>query len=54
MGTASIGGVIGPTLAGWVYDTLGSYHLVWLLLTGFICLNVFLVTRLEKAKESAG
>jgi MFS family permease len=29
MGAGSIGGIIGPTLAGWVYDSLGSYYPVW-------------------------
>jgi len=29
-GFAAIGGSIGPILAGWVFDTLGSYRLIWL------------------------
>jgi len=29
MGVSSIGGIIGPTLAGWIYDTTGSYFGVW-------------------------
>jgi OFA family oxalate/formate antiporter-like MFS transporter len=29
LGFGAIGGIIGPTLAGWVFDTLGSYHWVW-------------------------
>ena len=28
MGSAAIGGIIGPTVAGWVFDTLGSYHVL--------------------------
>ena len=27
--SGSIGGIIGPTLAGWMFDILGSYTLVW-------------------------
>jgi len=27
--SGSIGGIVGPTLAGWMFDTLGSYTLVW-------------------------
>jgi len=29
MGAGSIGGIIGPTLAGWLFDTVGSYRLIW-------------------------
>ena len=34
MGSASIGGIIGPTLAGWMFDTVGSYKPVWLIFCG--------------------
>ena len=30
MGSASIGGIIGPTLTGWVFDTMKSYYSIWL------------------------
>ena len=30
MGFAAAGGIIGPTLTGWVFDTTGNYRLVWL------------------------
>jgi len=30
MGSASVGGIIGPTLAGWVFDTLANYYTIWL------------------------
>ncbi|MBL7209706.1 MAG: MFS transporter [Dehalococcoidia bacterium] len=29
MGISSIGGIIGPALAGWTFDTLGNYSVVW-------------------------
>ena len=29
MGSASIGGIVGPTLAGWVFDTVGTYFIIW-------------------------
>ena len=38
MGVSSVAGIIGPTLGGWVFDTFGSYHLLWV---GFIFLNAF-------------
>ena len=30
MGSASIGGIIGPTLTGWVFDMMESYYYIWL------------------------
>jgi len=47
MGSASIGGIIGPTLAGWVFDSLGSYHLIWIAFSGFIVLAIILVLRIK-------
>jgi MFS family permease len=35
MGLTAMGGVIGPILAGWIYDNYGSYRIAWLL---FSCL----------------
>ncbi len=29
LGSGSVGGIVGPTLAGWAFDTLGSYRPVW-------------------------
>jgi len=37
MASAAIGGMIGPTLAGWVFDTFGNYQWVWL---GFLAILV--------------
>jgi OFA family oxalate/formate antiporter-like MFS transporter len=47
MGSASIGGIIGPTLAGWGYDSLGSYRLIWLVFSSLTILAVFLVWRVR-------
>ena len=46
-GTAAIGGIIGPTLAGWVFDTMGSYHVIWLGLCGFSGVALILVLRIK-------
>jgi MFS family permease len=35
MGTMALGGISGPLLAGWIFDTRGNYHLIWLV---FACL----------------
>jgi len=54
MGTASIGGIIGPTLAGWTFDTLGSYQPIWYFFSGILLIGTFLILKLKPAviKES--
>jgi len=47
MGFASIGGIIGPTLAGCVFDTLGSYDFIWLVFAGCISLAIILALRIK-------
>jgi MFS family permease len=48
MGSASVGGIIGPTLAGWIFDSLGSYHLIWIAFSGFTIIAVTLVLRIKR------
>jgi OFA family oxalate/formate antiporter-like MFS transporter len=49
MGAAAFGGIIGPTLAGWAFDTVGSYHPVWLLLCGLNGLTTVLILRIKRS-----
>lgn len=49
MGSGSFGGIIGPTLAGWVFDTLGSYRSIWLFLCGLTALATVLVLRIKRS-----
>jgi MFS family permease len=51
MGSASIGGIIGPTLAGWLFDTVGSYKPVWLIFCGVSIVATALVMRIRKTPE---
>jgi len=48
MGAGSIGGIIGPTLAGWLFDTVGSYRLIWLVFCVLSALAISLVLKIEK------
>jgi MFS family permease len=48
MGSASIGGIIGPTVAGWVFDTFGSYNLIWLVFCGLSSLAIHLVLKIKR------
>ena len=36
MGMTALGAIIGPFLAGWVFDNWGSYHAAWLLFAGLV------------------
>jgi len=47
MGVGSIGGIIGPVLAGWVFDEIRSYHFVWLALCGFSGLSMGLILKVK-------
>jgi MFS family permease len=46
MGCAAVGGIIGPTLAGWVFDILGSYQPIWLIFCGLTGLTALLTLRI--------
>jgi MFS family permease len=48
LGTASIGGVIGPTATGWVYDTTGGYGPVWVVSAGLIVLSMLLSLKIRR------
>lgn len=50
MGIGSITGIIGPTLAGWIYDTYGSYRPLW---AGFTFLGMLGVLSIMSIKEPA-
>lgn len=52
MGSASVGGIIGPTLAGWTFDTLGSYKPVWLGLCGLALLGSATALKIRTLERS--
>jgi MFS family permease len=47
IGVSALGGIIGPTLAGWVFDSLGSYQMIWLVFTGLIGLAIGMLLRMR-------
>ena len=47
MGSSAVGGIIGPTLAGWVFDTVRSYQPIWLLFCVLTCLAMVLMLRVK-------
>jgi MFS family permease len=47
MGSASIGGIIGPTLAGWFYDTYGNYRLSWYVFFVLLIAGIALILKIK-------
>ena len=47
MGFAALGGILGPTLTGWVFDTFGSYQFVWFAFSPLLFLAVFLILKIK-------
>jgi MFS transporter, OFA family, oxalate/formate antiporter len=47
MGTGAIGGIIGPTLAGWAFDALGTYQLAWLTFSVLNALALWLIMKMR-------
>jgi hypothetical protein len=42
-GIATIARIIGPTLAGWSFDTFGGYYVIWLVYAGTFAAAVLLM-----------
>jgi cyanate permease len=51
MGIGAIGGIIGPTIAGSVFDLFRSYHFVWLGFFGFNLIAIILVLGIEPKRN---
>jgi MFS family permease len=47
MGSASIGGIVGPTLAGWFYDKWGNYRLSWFVFFIILVAGVALILKIK-------
>ncbi|MEE8420848.1 MAG: MFS transporter [Dehalococcoidales bacterium] len=52
-GIGTIGGIIGPALAGWVYDNQGSYQPIWLLMAGLSVVAIMLIHTITPVRSSA-
>jgi OFA family oxalate/formate antiporter-like MFS transporter len=47
-GAAALGGIIGPTLAGFIFDTTGSYYITWIAIGIPSSVSAFLMLRVER------
>ena len=53
MGFSAVGGIIGPTLTGWIFDMWKDYHFVWLFYGGLIFVAIFFVMIFRPAASHA-
>ena len=53
MGISSIGGIMGPILAGWTFDTMGTYQLIWLIFCGLTVISISVILMLRPATNSS-
>jgi MFS family permease len=44
MGMASMGGMIGPPVAGWVYDNWGVYKPLWFVFCGLMGMAILIIS----------
>lgn len=47
LGLAALGGVVGPSAAGWTFDNLGGYRPIWFSFAGTTLIALILILRLE-------
>ena len=52
IGVGCLGSIIGPTVAGWVYDNWGSYQAIWLTFAGLAVAAVISVLTIHSHMES--
>jgi OFA family oxalate/formate antiporter-like MFS transporter len=52
MGVMALGSMIGPPLAGWVFDNWGSYHGIWLVFAGLAAIALVLITTTSRPRSS--
>ncbi len=52
LGSASIGGIIGPTIAGWAFDVLGSYDIVWSGFCVLLAVSIIFIMRIKGSAEN--
>ncbi len=53
-GIGSASRLLGPTLAGWTYDTFGNYQPIWFFFSGTFAVSVFLILKIKPYQKKAG
>jgi OFA family oxalate/formate antiporter-like MFS transporter len=52
MASGAVGGIVGPTLAGWVFDTFGNYQWAWYGFMGIIIMPTIMILRWDVKKAT--
>lgn len=53
IGMLSLGGILGPFFAGWIFDSRGSYHTAWLTFAGGVFLALIIMSTTPPAESRA-
>lgn len=53
LGASAVGGIIGPTAAGWVFDSTGSYILIWRIFCLSLAIAAFLLITIKSSPKTA-
>ncbi|MFH1652171.1 MAG: MFS transporter [Chloroflexota bacterium] len=52
MGMMALASIGGPLLAGWIYDTFGSYHATWIIFTILVFMALLIIYTLPPARNA--
>jgi cyanate permease len=47
----TLGAIVGPVYAGWVFDVRGGYQIVWVTFTGAILVAIPSILAIRKTRE---
>ena len=50
IGIQSLGTILGPFLAGWIFDVWNSYHYAWLIFTGINLISLVLIATIPRVQ----
>lgn len=54
MGFAAVGGIIGPTFTGWVFDISRNYHFVWMGFGAMLFISILFIVNFRPKMPSTG
>jgi len=52
IGINAIGGIVGPPVAGWVFDTLADYTIAWVVLAVLLAVSAFFIVTARQSRQA--